>query len=105
MSTFIILGASWTVIGIAGAAFMAIMAVGWLIAEHLTGSATRSEDRLDQLRNRNSGAAAASNSASAKDRMAKLLESASPAMSEAMKPKNEKDVDKLRDKLRSTDST
>ncbi len=101
MSTFLIFGASWSVIGIAGLAFVGIMAVGWLIAEHLGGSVTRSEDRLDQLRNRNSTTVDNTGSASAKDRMAKLLESASPAMSEAMKPKNEKDVDKLRDKLRS----
>lgn len=100
MSTFIIIGASWTVISIAGAAFVGIMAVGWLIAEHLTGGATRSESRLDQLRNSNSPLEASSSSTSATDRMAKLLESASPAMSGAMKPKNEKDVDKLRDKLR-----
>jgi len=100
MSTFIIFGASWTVIGIAGAAFVAIMAVGWMIAEHLSGGSTRSESRLDQLRNSNSPTAVASGGTSAKDRMAKLLESASPAMSGAMKPKNEKDVDKLRDKLR-----
>ena len=100
MSTFIILGASWTVIGIAGAAFIAIMAAGWVVAEQLSGGATRSENRLDQLRNGNSPAAVTAAATSATDRMAKLLESASPAMSEAMKPKNEKDVDKLRDKLR-----
>lgn len=100
MSTFIIIGASWTVIGIATAAFVGIMAVGWMIAELLSGGTTRSESRLDQLRKGNSPITD-STSTSAKDRMAQLLESASPTMSEAMKPKNEKEVDKLRDKLRS----
>ncbi len=99
MSTFIIFGASWTVIGIAGAAFVGIMAVGWLIADLLSGGSTRSESRLDQLRGDSSKVAASGTSA--KDRMAKLLESASPAMSEAMKPKNQKDVDKLKNKLNS----
>jgi len=100
VSTFIIIGASWTVIGIAGAAFVAIMAAGWVVADQLSGGATRSENRLDQLRKGGSASAVTTEGTSAADRMAKLLESASPAMSEAMKPKNEKDVNKLRDKLR-----
>ena len=79
---------------------MAIMAVGWMIADGLSNGSTRSESRLDQLRKGNSTADTSSGGVSAKDRMAKLLESASPAMSQAMKPKNEKDIDKLRDKLR-----
>ncbi len=100
MNIFIILGAtSWTVIGIAGVAFIAIMALGWVVADMLNGNSTRSESRLDALRQQTDPTAAAATSA--KDKMTRLLESASPAMSEAMKPKNEKDVDKLRVKLNS----
>jgi len=51
MSTFIIIGASWTVIGIAGIAFIGIMAVGWLIADTLGGGATRSEKPQTEWQN------------------------------------------------------
>ena len=99
MSAFLLLGVAWSTIGIAGAAFVSIMAVGWLAADFLSGNSTRSENRLDQLRGQNVKSTAAATST--KDKMAALLESASPAMSDAIKPKNEKELSKLRDKLNS----
>ena len=99
MSAFLLLGVAWSTIGIAGAAFISIMAVGWLAADFLGGNSTRSENRLDQLRGQNVKSAAAATST--KDKMAALLGSASPAMSDAIKPKNEKELGKLRDKLNS----
>ena len=79
---------------------MAILAAGWAITEVLFNGSTRSESRLEQLRKRpNSDALAGAGSDSTKDKMAKLLQSASPSMSDSIKPKNEKDVNKLQDKL------
>ena len=81
---------------------MAILAGGWALSEVLFNGSTRSESRLDQLRKRSASESpltAGSESSSATDRMAKLLQSASPSMSDSIKPKNEKEVNKLQDKL------
>ena len=91
-----------TTLMIAGAAFMAILAGGWALSEVLFNGSTRSESRLDQLRKRASSESSlvtGSESSSATDKMAKLLQSASPSMSDSLKPKNEKDISKLQDKL------
>ena len=99
-SLLFIAAATSTTLMIAGAAFMAILAGGWAITEVLFNGSTRSESRLEQLRKGASiDSSAVSGSVSTKDKMAKLLQSASPSMSDSIKPKNEKDINKLQDKL------
>ena len=79
------------------------IAVGlWLVFETFLLAPSRSESRLDQLRQRSmsnpedekSGA-----SGEARSGINKILEQASPALSNAIKPKKEADVNKLRIKL------
>jgi tight adherence protein C len=82
------------------AIFGCAAAGAWFVAETLFSSSTRSESRLDELRNR-SKVKELDSKGKAKAGIAKLLDSASPAMSDALKPKNEKEANKLKEKLES----
>ena len=86
---------------LAFAVFGCVAAAAWWFADSKFNSSTRSESRLDELRNRRSGGAVTNNKGKAKAGIAALLESASPAVSDAVKPKNEKEANKLKEKLES----
>lgn len=83
------------------AIFGCVAAGAWWFAESFFNSSTRSESRLDELRNRRSNGDPVDNKGKAKAGIAKLLESASPVVSDAVKPKNEKEANKLKEKLES----
>ena len=87
---------------LAFAVFGCVAAAAWWFSDSYFNSSTRSESRLDELRNRrNGGSAITDNKGKAKAGIAALLESASPAVSDAVKPKNEKEANKLKEKLES----
>lgn len=81
------------------AIFGCVAAAAWWFADSFFDNETRSESRLDELRNRRNGGNAAEKQGGAKAGITKLLESASPAVSDALKPKNEKEANKLKEKL------
>lgn len=83
------------------AIFGCAAAGAWWVAETFFNGSTRSESRLDELRSRRSKGKSIDNKNKAKAGIAKLLDSASPAMSDALKPKNEKEANKLKEKLES----
>lgn len=83
------------------AIFGCAAAGAWWVVETFSSNSTRSESRLDELRNRRSKVSPKDNKNKAKAGIARLLDSASPAMSDALKPKNEKEANKLREKLES----
>lgn len=83
---------------IAGAVFVAIVAGMWFISELFFNGSTRSENRLEELRRAKAGK---NPRASATDGIKSLLTKASPKISDAIKPKNEKEVNKMLDKLSS----
>ena len=90
----------YSVIVLGVAIFGCVAAAVWWFADSYLGNETRSESRLEELRNRRAGGGdALDNKGKAKAGIAKLLDSASPAMSDALKPKNEKEANKLKEKL------
>ncbi len=97
-SIFFILETDYSLIVLGVAIFGCVAAAAWWFADSFFDNETRSESRLDELRNRRSGGAA-EKQGGAKAGIAKLLESASPTVSDALKPKNEKEANKLKDKL------
>lgn len=78
------------------AIFGCVAAAAWWVADSFFDNETRSESRLDELRNRRG---VTDTKDDKKSGIAKLLESATPAVSEAVGPKNEKEVNKLKEKL------
>jgi tight adherence protein C len=63
-------------------------------------SKTKTESRLERMNNQNQGKLdTVKSTTSAKEGITKLLEQASPKISEALKPKNEKEANKLKQKL------
>ncbi len=82
------------------AIFVAIAVGLWLMFDTLFNRETRSESRLDQMRRRARGEVEEEPQAnSTRDGINKLLTKASPALSSAIQPKNEKDVNKMKVKL------
>ncbi len=83
--------------------FIAIAIIVFVVADMFFNSETRSESRLDQLQRRARGEdfddASGSVTDSTKEGIQKLLQKASPSLSSAIQPKNEKDVNKMRVKL------
>lgn len=80
------------------AVFGAIAAISWLLLESFAGSKPRAEERLAELRDprrRRKG----TESATARETMASVLEKASPALARPLQPKNEQEISKLRQKL------
>ena len=83
------------------AAFGAIAIGAWVIIDMVFNSKTKSESRLEQIKDRANGKSTdiVKQSGGAKEGITKILQSASPALSEALKPKSEKDVNKMKQKL------
>ena len=91
---------SSTMLYITGGAIFVAIAVGlWLLFDTFFNGQTRSESRLDQMRRRANGEEEIEETSSARDGINKLLTKASPKLSSAIQPKNEKDVNKLKVKL------
>jgi len=82
-------------------AIFGAIAVGlWVVFDTFFNGQTRSESRLDQMRRRARGEVGEEEtSSSAREGINKLLTKASPKLSSAIQPKNEKDVNKLKVKL------
>ncbi len=99
-SLFLIAEIEFAVYLVGIAVFGCVAAGGWWFAETFFDTSTRSESRLDQLSKGRSGGIMDSKR-KAKAGIARLLESASPAVSDAVQPKNEKEANKLREKLES----
>ena len=82
------------------AAFGAIAIGAWVLVDVVFNSKTKTESRLERLKDRSKGGSDLVKSGStAKEGITKLLEQASPKISEALKPKNEKEASKLKQKL------
>lgn len=82
------------------AAFAAIAIGFWVLADLFFNNKTKTESRLEQMKNRSLGKSdIVKSSGGAKEGITKLLEQASPKISEALQPKNEKEAGKLKQKL------
>lgn len=82
------------------AAFGAIAIGAWVAVDLVFNSKTKTESRLERLKKGNLGKSdVVKASGGAKEGITKLLEQASPKISEALKPKNEKEANKLKQKL------
>ena len=82
------------------AAFGAIAIGAWVAVDMVFNSKTKTESRLERLKNGNLGKSdVVKSSGGAKEGITKLLEQASPKISDALKPKNEKEANKLKQKL------
>jgi tight adherence protein C len=82
------------------AAFAAIAIGFWVLADLFANNKTKTESRLEQMKNRILGKSdIVKSSGGAKEGITKLLAQASPKISEALQPKNEKEAGKLKQKL------
>lgn len=82
------------------ALFGAIAIGAWVIVDMVFNSKTKSESRLERLKDRHMGKSdAVKSSGGAKEGITKILESASPKLSEALRPKSEKEASKMKQKL------
>lgn len=82
------------------AIFVAIAVGLWLVFDTFFNGETRSESRLDQMRRRARGEVTEEPEGnSTRDGINALLTKASPTLSSAIQPKNEKDVNKMKVKL------
>ena len=82
------------------AAFGAIAIGAWVVIDMVFNSKTTSESRLERLKDRVSGKSEVTKSSGgAKEGITKILESASPALSDALKPKSEKEANKMKQAL------
>ncbi|QDU97967.1 type II secretion system F family protein [Lignipirellula cremea] len=80
------------------AVFGACGAVAWLALEWMSASKSRSEQRLDEIRDPGARARKAEGRMTASDAMSKMLAKASP-LANSLKPKTEKEENKLRLKM------
>lgn len=79
-------------------ALVGAIAIGaFVVLEFLFNRKTKTESRLEQIRSRMSGGGEGARDE--KGGLTRLLEKASPKMGEALKPKNEKEMSKQRQKL------
>ena len=83
------------------AAFGAIAIGAWVIVDMVFNSKTKSESRLERIKQRASGNSdiVKSSGGGAKEGITKILQSASPALSDALKPKSEKEANKMKQAL------
>lgn len=75
----------------------AIAVGGFVVLDFLFNRKTRTESRLEEIRNRMSGKG--DDSKEGKSGLMKVLEKASPSMGEALAPKNEREMSKQKQKL------
>ncbi len=95
----IILFASIDFVALLPFALFGAIAIGaWVLVDMVFNSKTKSESRLDRIR-KGRGGDDEKEGGGAAEGFARLLESASPKFSEALKPKSEKEISALRQKL------
>lgn len=100
MNTFILISKIDFVAILPFAAFAAVAIGFWVISDIFLNGKSKTESRLEQIKNRGlSNPEIVKSSGSAKEGITKLLEHASPKISEALQPKNEKEAGKLKQKL------
>lgn len=85
------------------AVFGAIAVGAWVVADVFFNKTSKSDERLERMKNRALGRAEPSEpiTGSKSDGFAKLLEKASPTLGDTLKPKSEKDINKQVEKLSS----
>ena len=82
------------------AVFGAIAAMAWLALQWVSGRKSRSEERLDEMRDPLARRRREESSTVKKsDAMTKVLERATPALAKPLQPKNERDAGKLKKRL------
>ncbi len=83
------------------AAFLAIAIGAWVLLDVFFNGKTRSESRLEMMKNRARGIQAdpAAKGQGAKEGITKLIEKASPKLGESLKPKTEKEASAQKQKL------
>jgi tight adherence protein C len=87
------------------AAFGAIAIAAWVAADMLFNRKTRSDQRLEQMKDRALGKSPDASSitldgqGNKKEGFSKLLEAASPKLGDTLKPKSEREISKQREKL------
>jgi len=83
------------------AAFLAIAIGAWVLLDVFFNGKTRSESRLEMMKNRARGIKAdpAAKGQGAKEGITKLIEKASPKLGESLKPKTEKEASAQKQKL------
>ncbi len=79
------------------ALFVACAVGVWMLADFFIGKKNKTESRLDRLKSQTSAKEAASSDRTAT--LKKLLDAASPKLSEPLKPKTEKEVNAMKAKL------
>jgi tight adherence protein C len=80
------------------AAFGLIAAVAWLTLDLFTNRGSRAEERLDDFRERR-GKGSDKDRYGSQNKMAAMFEKATMAMAKPLTPKNEKETNKIKDKL------
>jgi tight adherence protein C len=81
------------------AAFGLIAALAWLMLDWFTNRGSRAEERLDDFRERRGKKGADADRYGSQNKMAAMFEKATKAMSKPLTPKNEKETNKVKDKL------
>lgn len=81
------------------AAFCAVAFGVYAVYELTAGSRSKSEERLDQLKDPRKHVSVTKNSGSAKEKVGKFLESTAPGLGKSLEPKTEKERNDLRQRL------
>jgi tight adherence protein C len=81
------------------AVFGMFAAVAWWVMNLVAADKSRAVERLDELKNPRSRGGTSSEPERASEKMARVLEKASPALAKPLQPKNEMELGKLRGRL------
>ena len=81
------------------AVFFAIAAAAWWVMDMFTGNAPRAEDRLDMLKDPRGRKPQETPGESSSDRIASMLEKATPVFAKPFEKKSEKEIGKLTERL------
>ena len=81
------------------AIFGVVAVVAWVMLEFFGGRQSRASERLDEIRNPNARRREEAIKGKKGDAMTKMFEMATPAFAKPLKPKNEADANKLKNKL------
>jgi tight adherence protein C len=81
------------------AIFGVVAVVAWVMLEYFGGRQSRASERLDEIRNPNARRREEAIKGKKGDAMTKMFEMATPAFAKPLKPKNEADANKLKNKL------
>ncbi len=81
------------------AIFGVVAVVAWIAIELISGKRTRTDERLDELRNPNARRREEGGKGKKGEAMARMLEMATPAFARPLTPKNEAEANKIKAKL------